>query len=224
MKLFGKELDNEDKMLIGAGVLSLGVLGFMYWRKKKAEKEAMQIAETKEITEEPQTPPQIPVTATPPIAKPKTIALNKSMVLKRGSKGSEVKALQQKLGIQADGDFGPKTETALIKAKGVKSITLNQFDGLVSFSTPKASPVLTSIKIPKEGTKLMAVKNDFNIFNAVRNADGSYANSGKAGTWTSFNYGEEVGTFKAARPNGQFLIARENKLYYVNGNNVKAFS
>jgi len=32
------------------------------------------------------------------------------MILKLGSKGEEVKALQSKLGIAADGDFGPGTE------------------------------------------------------------------------------------------------------------------
>lgn len=222
MKLFGKELDNEDKMLIGASVLSLGVLGFLYWRKKKAEREATP--PTKEIEEPQPQQIEIPQTASPPITRPKTITLNKSMVLKRGSKGAEVRALQQKLGIDVDGDFGPKTETALLKSKGVKSISLNQFEGKVSYNSPKAAPVVTTLKIPKAGAKLMAIKNDFNIFNAVQNADGTYANSGKAGTWTTFNYGEEVGIFKAARPNGQFLITRDGKFYYVNGANVKAFS
>lgn len=222
MKLFGKELDKEDKILIGAGVLSIGLLGFMYWRKKKAEREATPLP--KEIEETPPQQTEIPQAATPPVTIPKKIIFNKSKVLKRGSKGAEVRELQQKLGIQADGDFGPKTESALIKSKGVKSITLNQFEGKVSYNSPKAAPVVTTLKIPKPGAKLMAIKNDFNIFNAVKNADGTYANSGKSGTWTSFNYGEEVGIFKAARPNGQFLITRDGKFYYVNGANVKAFS
>ena len=32
------------------------------------------------------------------------------MILKIGSKGKEVKSLQEYLGIYADGDFGPNTE------------------------------------------------------------------------------------------------------------------
>ena len=35
------------------------------------------------------------------------------MTLKVGSKGEEVKALQTKLGLAADGDFGPGTEAKL---------------------------------------------------------------------------------------------------------------
>jgi len=33
--------------------------------------------------------------------------------LKRGSKGDMVKALQYIIGVEADGSFGPKTETAV---------------------------------------------------------------------------------------------------------------
>jgi peptidoglycan hydrolase-like protein with peptidoglycan-binding domain len=35
------------------------------------------------------------------------------MTLKVGSKGEEVKALQSKLGLSADGNFGPGTEAKL---------------------------------------------------------------------------------------------------------------
>ena len=38
---------------------------------------------------------------------------NSIMVLKLGSKGEEVKELQEFLGLNADGDFGPKTDTAV---------------------------------------------------------------------------------------------------------------
>jgi len=67
--------------------------------------------------------------------------LNKTKVLKKGSKGAEVVELQRLLvkdynadlgnsGINndgIDGSFGSKTESALMKAKGVKEITLNDF-------------------------------------------------------------------------------------------------
>ena len=39
------------------------------------------------------------------------------MILKLGSKGEEVKALQSKLGIAADGDFGSGTEKIVRNGK-----------------------------------------------------------------------------------------------------------
>lgn len=44
---------------------------------------------------------------TPTVTKPKPI-------LKVGSKGASVKALQKKLGVASDGDFGPKTKAAVV--------------------------------------------------------------------------------------------------------------
>lgn len=68
--------------------------------------------------------------------------LNKDMVLKKGSRGSEVMELQRILkdemgynlgstGVDKDGIdgiFGSITENALFQAKGVKQITLKDFD------------------------------------------------------------------------------------------------
>ena len=42
------------------------------------------------------------------------------MILKLGSKGEQVKLLQTKLGLTADGNFGPKTEAA-VKAWQLKN-------------------------------------------------------------------------------------------------------
>ena len=56
--------------------------------------------------------------------------LNLNLMLKKGSKGLEVKELQKRLGFtgsNVDGDFGTKTESALFAMKGVKQTTLNQF-------------------------------------------------------------------------------------------------
>ncbi|MFV8347274.1 hypothetical protein [Flavobacterium sp. ZB4P13] len=55
----------------------------------------------------------------------------KSKRLAKGSKGAEVKKLQESLGVEADGDFGPKTEAALQKATGAKSVSVDQ-----SYSAP----------------------------------------------------------------------------------------
>ena len=56
--------------------------------------------------------------------------LNFNLMLKKGSKGFEVKELQKRLGFtgtNVDGDFGSKTESALFAMKAVKQTTLNQF-------------------------------------------------------------------------------------------------
>lgn len=50
-------------------------------------------------------------------------------VLRRGSKGEEVKRMQAKLGIAADGDFGPGTETALKKWQAANGLTADGVAG-----------------------------------------------------------------------------------------------
>lgn len=67
----------------------------------------------------------LPVITTQPSSEPKGIDKNK--LLKIGSKGAEVKALQKLLGIKADGDFGHNTQKALLMQKKVKQIRLNSW-------------------------------------------------------------------------------------------------
>jgi putative chitinase len=70
------------------------------------------------------------------------------MLLKNGSKGDDVKKLQEKLGVEAIGTFGPKTEAAVKawqKANGLKD------DGIVGDSTwsklfGESAPVATVVK------------------------------------------------------------------------------
>ena len=53
--------------------------------------------------------------------------IDKSKLLKKGSKGMEVKTLQKLLKVKADGDFGRNTENALFTQKGVKQIRLKDW-------------------------------------------------------------------------------------------------
>jgi putative chitinase len=70
------------------------------------------------------------------------------MILKNGSKGDDVKKLQEKLGVEAIGTFGPKTEAAVKswqKANGLKD------DGIVGDATwaklfGKSAPAATVVK------------------------------------------------------------------------------
>ena len=79
------------------------------------------------------------------------------MVLKVGSEGADVKKLQEKLGVEAIGKFGPKTEAAVKawqKANGLKD------DGIVGDATwsklfgeskPVAAVIKEDVVIPKGG-------------------------------------------------------------------------
>lgn len=68
-----------------------------------------------------------PVTPTPatPVVKPLP-------TLKVGSKGASVKTLQKKLGITADGDFGPKTKAAVVAFQKKHGLVA---DGIVGADT-----------------------------------------------------------------------------------------
>ena len=50
-------------------------------------------------------------------------------VLRRGSKGDDVKKMQAKLGLSADGDFGPGTEAALKKWQAANGLTADGVAG-----------------------------------------------------------------------------------------------
>ena len=79
------------------------------------------------------------------------------MLLKNGSKGEDVKKLQEKLGVEAIGTFGPKTEAAVKdwqKANGLKD------DGVVGDATwsklfgetvPEATVIKEDVVIPSGG-------------------------------------------------------------------------
>jgi peptidoglycan hydrolase-like protein with peptidoglycan-binding domain len=64
------------------------------------------------------------------------ISAETTPTLRRGSKGPAVKQMQQKLGIPADGDFGPGTEMAVKKWQAANGLTA---DGVVG---PKTLSVL----------------------------------------------------------------------------------
>jgi len=60
-------------------------------------------------------------------AAPVTTAVSET--LRRGSKGDAVKKMQAKLGLTADGDFGPGTETALKKWQSANGLTADGVAG-----------------------------------------------------------------------------------------------
>jgi putative chitinase len=64
------------------------------------------------------------------------------MILKLGSKGEEVKALQSKLGIAADGDFGPGTEKVVKEWQTKNGLTA---DGIIGPASMEKMGLSTSV-------------------------------------------------------------------------------
>ena len=79
------------------------------------------------------------------------------MLLKNGSKGDDVKKLQEKLGVEAIGTFGPKTEAAVKswqKANGLKDdgvVGDGTWSKLFGVSAPVATVVKEDVVIPSGG-------------------------------------------------------------------------
>jgi putative chitinase len=86
------------------------------------------------------------------------------MLLKNGSKGEEVKLLQEKLGLGVDGVFGPGTEAKVKEWQAANGLAA---DGIVGPGTwgkmfgaaaPVVTPATTPVAIPPSSFKLAALK------------------------------------------------------------------
>lgn len=154
----------------------------------------------------------IPDETTPP---PATVDPNK--VVAKGSKGLEVQQLQKLMSITADGIFGSQTEARLLKLKGVKKVSINQY---------KKLPTLNQNILPV-GTKIMAnisFSTPTNLYTAIVKADGTFESDYTVDE--TVNYGELVGTIKGVSGKGTwYLILREgfmfDKMYFVRATEVK---
>lgn len=83
------------------------------------------------------------------------------MLLKIGSKGQEVKALQEKLGISADGDFGPGTEAKLKEWQAANGLTADGIAGpttLGKLGIAASAPAAAPVAIPPSAFKLDKLK------------------------------------------------------------------
>jgi putative chitinase len=84
------------------------------------------------------------------------------MLLKIGSKGEDVKKIQEKLGISADGSFGPGTESTVKKWQAANGLTA---DGIVGdgtwgklFGKSSPAPSVAPVNIPPSSFKLENLK------------------------------------------------------------------
>jgi hypothetical protein len=146
------------------------------------------------------------------------VAINEELLLKKASKGNEVKQLQQLMQISADGVFGPQTETKLIQLKGVKEITLKSFKASMNINQ-------NALAI---GTVVMAnVDPKTAMFNATKKADGSYYSKDYK-IERKVNFGAKLGVIILINPaKNWYLIEVDNLLffgttmYFVKANEVK---
>lgn len=78
------------------------------------------------------------------------------MLLKVGSKGEDVKRLQEKLGLGADGSFGPGTEKAVKEWQAKNGLTADGIVGPSSWSklfggaAPAAAPAAAPVNVPSD--------------------------------------------------------------------------
>lgn len=80
------------------------------------------------------------------------------MILKKGSKGDDVKRIQKILGLTPDGDFGPKTEIAVKQFQLKNGITPDGIVGPVTYSLLLKTTVTTSSQ-----QNVQSSNNDINI-------------------------------------------------------------
>ena len=73
------------------------------------------------------------------------------MLLKNGSKGDDVKKLQQKLGINADGAFGPGTEAAVKKWQTENGLTADGIVGNATWNKMFGSVIKEDVIVPSSG-------------------------------------------------------------------------
>ncbi|KLT67932.1 peptidoglycan-binding domain-containing protein [Flavobacterium sp. ABG] len=211
------KVNNEDKVLIGVGLVAVSGIGYLYWRKKQRQKQEELLTEVPE--------PDTVVPQNDTIKIPSTGAvLDKNKLLSKGSKGVEVRELQRLLGVTIDGVFGNKTSLALQSKKGVSRISLNTFSKTKNSSKNVLNALPIIPILPKKGQKLMANQNDVSLYNAKKTASGSYFNIGtKPFIGGSFDYGEHIGVFVGAKTGGQYLINRDGVHYFVNASAIKAY-
>jgi putative chitinase len=157
------------------------------------------------------------------------------MLLKLGSKGEDVKKIQQKLGVEAIGTFGPKTDAAVKqwqRDNGLKD------DGIVGdgtwskmFPAPVKSEVVSEVKIPTSNTSMNITKLKGHVPDAVISQIPDVIEKFKINTPLRLAHflaqcGHESGGFKAVSENLNYSADGLKKIFpkYFPGNIAESYS
>lgn len=135
------------------------------------------------------------------------------MLLKNGSKGPEVKKLQEKLGVDPTGNFGPKTEAAVKawqKANGLKD------DGIVGDGTwgkmfGSTAPAAAPVAIPPSEFKLDKLKGHIPDAVLAQIPD----TAAKFGITNTLRLAHLLG--QCSHESGNFKVFKENLNYSADG-------
>ncbi len=109
------------------------------------------------------------------IAGPDTfmaMGLHELILLKQGTRGDTVKKLQQKLGIGADGQFGPGTEKAVKEYQAANGLKADGMAGPATLAQMKLFPEVTQATVAASQLPASAVSD------AVEAAKGAIADAG----------------------------------------------
>lgn len=195
---------NKTFLVLGLGAIGIGLISMLNGSKKTEENTgALPL---------PPTPGPVNLPKPQPVAQ-----INNNLQLKIGVRGAEVAKLQTLLGINPDGIFGPITEAALFKLKGVKSTTLALFPKL---------PNVNQNKYPK-GTRVMAnLKAGTPIYNAIAKADGSYYSDYEV--FTTKDFGENIGTIRSSNEAGNWYTVyvdtwKGTEIGFVKASDIKSY-
>ena len=84
-----------------------------------------------------------------------TMYTTESFPLRRGMRGQRVQALQQKLGVKADGIFGSETQAALFKQFGITTVTASQYPSIMLSKLKATSQAVQTSRglVLKRGSK-----------------------------------------------------------------------
>jgi len=83
-------------------------------------------------------------------------------ILKRGLKGAPVKRLQERLGIDADGDFGPGTEKAVREFQQANGLAVDGIAGPDTF-TAMGLNELVLLRVGSRGAAVKSLQEDLGI-------------------------------------------------------------
>jgi hypothetical protein len=135
-----------NKKLLILSLIGLAGVGYYFYNKKK--KDTPVLADTSEDTNDNET--NISTKST--TSSTQNVKPDWNKILKKGSKGVEVRTLQKALKkVDVDGDFGIGTENRLKQVTGLSEISVNQYNqSIVNLQNNKAKQLKEAQRIKAE--------------------------------------------------------------------------